>query len=86
MPKPRLIKPLKYTQDVLTGANPKERHLCKMPCRGGSRRLFGFWKPESAKACVVRVVDSYDVQDVFPEYETRGPKWNPRPAKRWAAN
>lgn len=50
----------RYFQTQLTGAQPKERHKCKVPCTGrfgnyGSRRsLFGFWSPENAKPHVVR--------------------------------
>lgn len=49
----------RYLQSALTGSQPKERHKCKAPCTGkygnygAARKLFGFWKPENAKPCIV---------------------------------
>lgn len=86
MPKPRIIKPTKYLQDALTGANPKERHKCKQPCKGASRRMFGFFDPRKARPSAVHVVDSYDVVHVEPKPFTLSPHWNTKPTKRFAPN
>lgn len=86
MPRPRLIKPKKYTQDMLTGANPRERHKCKLPCKGGSR-LFGFFKTQNARPGPIHTLDAYDAgEHAAPKPMTLSPHWNTKPTKRFAAN